>query len=413
MNDNCKVLIIGLVWPEPDSSAAGLRMIQLIEAFHDYGYEITFACSASESEYMADLSIWQVKCKTIELNCNSFDVFIKDINPDIVLFDRFIIEEQFGWRVALNCPDALRILDTEDLHSLRLSRLNAFKKKKDFEFEHLLTEDIAKREIASILRCDVSLFVSEFEIEILKSLFKIDDTLLYHLPIFVDLNENNAKAWKTFGEKKNFLFIGNFLHEPNWNTVQYLKEEIWPLIRQKMPDAVLNIYGAYPSQKVFQLHNVKEGFHVMGRAEKASEVFKSAKIILAPIRIGAGIKGKLLEGMQFGTPSITTSMGAEGMNGKMDWSGYIADDPIVFAEKAVALYYDEKLWNQANENGINIIKNRYRKELFVSSFMSYIHKVEKEINDHRRKNFIGALLQYHTLKSTEYMSRWIQEKNKK
>ncbi|MDR6966843.1 glycosyltransferase involved in cell wall biosynthesis [Flavobacterium arsenatis] len=412
MKNKLQILFIGFVWPEPKSSAAGLRIVQLIELFLEQGHRVTFSSVALDSDYMADLLSIGADVQRIELNSDTFDVFLKEINPEIVLFDRFMIEEQFGWRVALNCPDALRILDTEDLHSLRISRQNAFKQNKVFELDDLLKEDIAKREIASVLRCDITLVISEFEQDILKSFFKIDDSLLFYLPIFVNSNDDEVNNWKVFEERKDFMFIGNFLHEPNWNTVQYLKEEIWPLIREMMPEASLEIYGAYPSQKIFRLHSDKEGFLIKGRAKDASEVFKTARIFLAPIRFGAGIKGKLLEAMQFGTPSITTSIGAESMNGNLDWNGYITDDANTFAEKAVALYNDKQLWEKARKNGIEIIINRYKRELFVNDFIEHIVKVREGLFNHRKQNFLGALLQHHTLRSTEYMSRWIQEKNK-
>lgn len=412
MKGDLQVLIIGFVWPEPTSSAAGLRMLQLIQVFLKEGWKVTFASSAMESDYMVDLYAIGVEVKKIILNSDSFDLFVKEMNPSIVLFDRFMIEEQFGWRVALNCPKALRILDTEDLHSLRISRQKAFKEKRSFQIEDLLTEELTKREIASILRCDITLMISEFEIDILNSLFKIDKRIIYYLPIFVDVNDDLILKWKSFKEKKNFMFIGNFLHEPNWNTVQFLKEEIWPLIKKKMPDAVLEIYGAYPSQKVHQLNNEREGFLIKGRAAKAEEVFKNTKVILAPIRFGAGIKGKLLEAMHSGTPSVTTSIGAEGMNANFEWNGFITDDIEFFADRAVDLYNDEQVWNQARENGINILKSRYNQASFESYFIQHILKIKEELDQHRKNNFLGALLQHHTLKSTEYMSRWIQEKNK-
>lgn len=412
MEERWKVLIIGSVWPEPQSSAAGLRMMQLIQLFLEQNYNVTFASAALESEYGADLLTIGVQIKRIELNSNTFDAFLKEINPSIVLFDRFMIEEQFGWRVALNCPNALRILDTEDLHSLRISRQNCFRQKVDFDLDKLLTEEISKREIASILRCDLTLLVSEFEMDLLKNVFKIDDVLLFHLPIFVSSNTDAKYNWKTFDEKKDFMFIGNFLHEPNWNAVLYLKEKIWPIIKNKMPEAVLKVYGAYPSQKVYQLHNEKEGFLIMGRAESASDTFITARVVLAPIRFGAGIKGKLLEAMQYGTPSVTTSIGAEAMNGDLDWNGFVVDEPTLFAEKAVTLYNDRELWDQARQNGVEIINTRYRKELFSNLFIEHIIGIIGDLEKHRTKNFLGALLQHHTLRSTEYMSRWIQEKNK-
>ena len=167
MNVIQQVLIIGFVWPEPNSSAAGGRMVQLISIFKEQGFEVTFCSPAMDSDFMVDLESLGVAKKTIALNCSSFDVFVKELNPTIVLFDRFMIEEQFGWRVAENCPKALRLLDTEDLHCLRLARQKAFKEKRTFSTNYLLTEEVAKREIASILRCDISLMISEYEMELL------------------------------------------------------------------------------------------------------------------------------------------------------------------------------------------------------------------------------------------------------
>jgi Glycosyl transferases group 1 len=409
-----RVLIIGFVWPEPNSSAAGGRMVQLISIFKQHGFEVTFASPAMDSDFMIDLDSLGVSKKSIALNCSSFDVFVKELNPTMVLFDRFMMEEQFGWRVAENCPNALRLLDTEDLHCLRLARQKAFKEKRIFSTDDLLVEDAAKREIASILRCDISLMISEYEMELLQTVFKIDSNLLYYLPLLLEqIDASTIQKLPSFEERQNFVFIGNFLHEPNWNAVQYLKETIWPLIRKQMPEAILQIYGAYPSQKVLQLNQPKEGFYIMGRVDDAQEVVRNARLVLAPLRFGAGIKGKLLEAMQFGTPSITTTIGAESMFGYLPWNGFITDDVEVFAEKAVELYQDKNIWQKAQENGFEIIQKRYLKSLFEDGFIQHILKVQSHLKPHRLQNFMGTLLQHHTLTSTKYMSRWIEEKNRK
>lgn len=407
------LLIIGFVWPEPNSSAAGGRMMQLIALFQEQGFQITFASPAQDSDFMIDLGAYNVDKKSILLNSLSFDTFIKELNPSVVMFDRFMIEEQFGWRVADSCPDALRILDTEDLHSLRLARQKAFKEKRVFKTEDLVVEDVAKREIASILRCDLSLIISQFEIELLTTTFKIDSALLYYLPLLVESSEvPKLEQLTLFKERKDFVFIGNFLHEPNWNAVQYLKETIWPLIKKQLPDAVLNVYGAYPSQKVVQLNNVNEGFLIRGRAADANEMVRQARVVLAPLRFGAGIKGKLLEGMQCGTPSVTTSIGAESMHGTLAWNGFVEDSPAGFAKKAVLLYQEEQLWLDAQKNGLDIINQRYVRSLFDLDFKEHIESLLNNLKQHRLNNFLGELLQHHSLRSTKYMSKWIEEKNK-
>ncbi|RKS13167.1 glycosyltransferase [Flavobacterium sp. 120] len=413
MNQVQKLLIIGFVWPEPNSSAAGGRMMQLISLFKAQGFSVTFTSPAQNSDFMVDLGEYEVDKKSIELNNSSFDIFVKELNPAVVLFDRFMMEEQFGWRVAENCPDALRILDTEDLHCLRLARQKAFKENRSFSTTDLFVEEVAKREIASILRCDLSLMISEFEMELLESTFKIDKALLYYLPFLLEpIISSEIEELPSFENRKDFIFIGNFLHEPNWNAVQYLKETIWPLIKKQVPEAVLNVYGAYPSQKVIQLNNVRDSFLIMGRASNAQDVVKEARVVLAPLRFGAGIKGKLLEAMQCGTPSVTTTIGSESMHGDLPWNGFITDDVADFVDAAVQLYLDKTIWVKAQKNGIEIVNQRYSKGLFETDFSTKIEFLRSNFEQHRLSNFMGAMLQHHTLKSTKYMSRWIEEKNK-
>ncbi|UPZ17272.1 glycosyltransferase [Flavobacterium humidisoli] len=413
MNQIKKLLIIGFVWPEPKSSAAGGRMMQLISIFKENGFEITFASAAQDSNFMVDLSEFGVIKKSIELNSSSFDDFVADLDPDVVLFDRFMVEEQFGWRVIEKCPKAIRILDTEDVHCLRTARQKAFKENRIFELKDLLSEEVAKREIASILRCDLSLIISEFEMNILTDVFKINEDLLFYLPFLVDeMKEEELLKLPSFDERKNFIFIGNFLHEPNWNTVQYLKEAIWPSIKRDFPEAILEVYGAYPSQKVLQLHLPKNGFYIMGRAEDANEIVKKSRVVLAPIRFGAGLKGKLLEAMQCGTPSVTTSIGSEAMHGNLPWNGFIEGDPVEFAKKAIALYQDETLWKQSQKNGIKIINKCYQKSDYSEKLLSLIKSLLVDSESHRLHNFMGNLLQHHAFKSTMYMSKWIEAKNK-
>ncbi len=413
MENSKRLLIIGFVFPEPASSAAGTRMLQLIDLFKSQGFEITFASPASDSEFAFDIENIGIQKVSILLNDASFDDFIIDLNPEIVLFDRFMMEEQFGWRVSENCPNAIRILDTEDLHCLRLARQNAWKSKVEFQTE-MLFSDVAKREIASILRCDLTLMISEFEIELLQNHFKISPQLLHYLPLFVDqqtlLDSQNLPK---FNERENFIFIGNFLHEPNWNAVLYLKESIWPKIKEKLPEAELHIYGAYSSQKVLNLHNQTQGFIVKNRAEDVNEVMKSAKVCLAPLRFGAGIKGKLLDAMVTGTPNITTKIGAESMHGNIAWSGFIADQIEDFVNGAVHLYTNEKYWLKSQTKGFEICQQRYLKDKFETQFTLLINEIQEDILKRRQFNFIGEILKHHTVSSTKYMSKWIEEKNKK
>lgn len=402
------VLLIGLVWPEPNSSAAGVRMMQLIHSFLEQQYTVSFACSAARGEFSYPLESLGVQCYSIILNSSSFDTFIQDLAPTMVVFDRYITEEHYGWRVSENCPNALRILDSEDLHCLRKARQKAAKEQRVFCLEDLLVEETAIREIASILRCDLTWIISEYEMDVLQNVFKLDTALVDYLPMWV---ETVPEVNTAVSEKVHFSFIGNFLHEPNWDAVLYLKKEIWPRIRKKLPQAELHVFGAYPSQKVLDLHNPKEGFMFKGRAENVTQVFENTRVFLAPLRFGAGMKGKLIEAMVHGVPSVTTPIGAESMHGDLPWNGSIEQEVHAFVDEAVELYTDFQKWQGAVENGYTILEKRFTKH--DNGFISKLEKLYMELEKHRKQNFLGNLIQHQQFQATKFMSKWIEIKNLK
>ena len=384
-------------------------MLQLIRLFQQR-YEVHFASSASKSEYSYALNESGITEHPILLNDSSFDHFVEALQPDIVIFDRFMIEEQYGWRVAKHCPQALRILDTEDLHFLRTARLEAYRKNSPIDIH----SDMALREIASIYRSDLSLIISEAEMRCLKNEFHIDDKLLHFLPFTENpISEEQQASRLPFEERKDFVFIGNFIHEPNWKTVEVLKNVIWPRLRQALPHAELHIYGAYAPQKALQLHKPAERFWIKGRADDARSTLERYRVLLAPIPVGAGLKGKFVDAMSSGTPTVSSTIGAEGMARENLWNGYITDDEEDFVHKAVTLYQDRTAWIQAQQNGYMLFNSSFANHPNASGLLDRCDGLHNHIDMHRRQNFIGRMLQHHSMQSTRYMSLWIEEKNKK
>lgn len=403
-----KILVIGYVWPEPNSSAAGSHMMSILRLYKRQGWQIEFATPSQPTEHMIDLDSEGISSQSITLNCDSFDTYITEYQPDIVMFDRFMMEEQFGWRVEKNCPNALKILDTEDLQCLRHARHQAHKAERELTQEDLFS-DIAKREIAAILRSDISLIISSYEMGLLVNNFNVDASLLHHLPFMVDL-ETCPSQTLPFSDRKHFMTIGNFRHAPNWDAVLYL-QKIWPLIKKRIPEAQLHIYGSYPPPKATALHNPKTGFFIKGWAENALTVMEESRICLAPLRFGAGIKGKLLDAMIMQTPSVTTSIGSEGMHDQEPWPGIITDEMTEFVEAAVTLYNVEEAWLSAQKNALSLLHAQYDSHLLGSKLINKITETEKNLTQHRLNNFTGAMLKHHTMTSTKYMSQWIAAKN--
>ncbi len=406
-----QLLIIGHTLPEPSTTAAGSRMMQLIQLFIGQDYNITFGSSASVSEKSADLSVLGINVEILQLNDPSFDAFIAKLQPEIVLFDRFITEEQFGWRVAEQCPNALRILDTEDLHFLRKAREEAFKKDGNLDNVNLYS-DTAKRELASILRSDLSLIISEIEMELLIDTFKISEGILHYVPFLPKEQLEMTSAFPKHEERHDFIAIGNLYHAPNVDSVKWLHKEIWPAIRKQLPTAILHVYGAYAPQQITELHNAKTGFLIKGWAPSIKEAMSTARVCLAPLRYGAGLKGKLLDAMYYGTPAVTTPIGAEGMYGKNKDAGGVEETVAKFAYCAVSLYLQKDKWLASEQDGFAILKERFDTKVHSQKLLDKVGLIKQDIIAHRQQHFVGQILQQQAMQATKFMSKWIEAKNR-
>jgi len=214
-----------------------------------------------------------------------------------------------------------------------------------------------------------------------------------------------------FEDRANFLHIGNFRHAPNWDAVLWLKTTIWPLIRAQLPTAQLHIYGAYTPPKATALHNAAQGFHVMNWAEDALQVMSATRVCLAPLRFGAGIKGKIVDAMLCGTPNVTTPIGAESMCGEMAWPGHVARSAQALADAAIKLNQDKLQWTQAQQAGVELLNKRYRQNIHGPALIERLEHCRKNLQSLRNGNFTGSMLRHHLHKSTQYMSQWIEAKN--
>ncbi len=406
------LLVIGWVWPEPQSSAAGHHLVSLLRAFRTQQWQVVFASCAEPTPLSFSLASIGVSQERIDVNDSNFDQWVAQLQPDMVLFDRYLMEEQFGWRVASAVPNALRVLDTEDLQCLRYARQQAHKAGMPLA-EAELNNDISLREIASIWRSDLSLVISQYEQDLLRNHFGVSDELLHYLPLQLqadsELSPLQPPQLPKFDQRRGFVTIGNFRHAPNWDGVLYLRE-LWPAVKSRLPGAEIHIYGAYMPPKARQLHNEKLGFYVDGWVDDARQALAQARVCVSPLRFGAGQKGKLLLAMCAGTPSVTTSVGAESMV-EQGWPGAVADSDQGIVDALVALHQDQSLWQQAQQRGFSWL-NQLQSSNHTDALIARLNQLAQNLVGHRQGNFIGAMLRHHHHKSTEYFSRWIETKNR-
>jgi glycosyltransferase involved in cell wall biosynthesis len=396
-----------------------------MEQFRSAGFEVHYASAAKENVFSEKLRSLGVPTFSCEPNDPKFDEYITELQPEVVLFDRFMIEEQFGWRVEEKCPNAIRILDTIDLHFLRRARESAVKEGWSLDRVHEGSEEMIRkfaqedllRELSSIYRSDLTLVISSFEMKILTERYQVPSELL--LLLRFSYLPTKITTPLSFRERKNFVSIGNFRHAPNADAVQWLAREIWPEIRKNIPDAEAHLYGAYPSREMMALSHPKTGFFVKGPAEDQYETLSKYRVLLAPLRFGAGIKGKITDAWSVGTAVVTTPIGAEGMldqtlwkapENTHNWPGEIADQAASFAGCATDLYTNENLWKEHTDSGKAVLARFYHFEANARLLLQTLEKLRADREDRRNRNLMGAMLRHNLHRSTKYFSRWIELK---
>jgi glycosyltransferase involved in cell wall biosynthesis len=416
-----KALIVGFVWPETNASAAGLREWALMEHFRAAGWQVSYASPAKENEFSARLRDLGVKTFSCQPNDPRFDDFVRELQPDYVVFDRFMIEEQFGWRVEEHAPDAVRILDTVDLHFLRRAREAALQagaapKSVDLDFISQHAREDFLRELSSLFRSDHAWVVSSFEEKLLQDFGVLPEQVSL---LRLSYKTPDVSKLPRFEERQHFVSIGNFRHPPNADAVHWMKSDIWPRIRALTgPHAELHIYGAYPSKEFMSLDNPETGFRVLGPAKDQYQTLSKYRVLLAPLRFGAGIKGKISDAWFTGTGVVSTSIGAEGMTDgnstdEIYFPGLVADDVEGFAQASYDLWKDEEQWKLFQTQGFELLSEAYSETKNQTRIIFEMIELRKNLKARRQKNWMGSVLQLNMHRSTKYFSRWIELKNSK
>jgi glycosyltransferase involved in cell wall biosynthesis len=420
-----KALFIGYIWPEPRSSAAGARSMSLIRAFGDAGYEVHYASPAKAGQHDEALRARGVRTHRVAPNDPDFDAWIAELAPEVAVIERFMMEEQFGWRVARFSPGTLRVLETSDLHFLRQARKRALEPPPEPAEGQVRPDDTELREIASIYRSDLSLIISPHELALLTSPlgeYRVPAELLHELSFCYDPSPHTAvPAAQAFGERAGFVMIGNFRHEPNADAVRWLKREIWPRVRALLPQAQVHVYGAYAPREMMALDDAGTGFRMKGAAGDQFAVLGRYRVNLAPLRFGAGLKGKISDGWWAGTPCVATPVGAEGMerDGRSAdgealraprFGGLVAETADELAEASIRLHEDPATWQPAREAGLGCVRERFDHAENASRLVARIEGVLGDLERHRRRNFTGRMLAHHLHRGTEYFARWIELK---
>jgi glycosyltransferase involved in cell wall biosynthesis len=252
---------------------------------------------------------------------------------------------------------------------------------------------------------------------------------MIYAPFFCSIDDDDAdgNAPSSFGSRRNFAFVGGFRHMPNVDSVRLLRRVLWPMIRQRLPGAILQVCGAHPTPEISSFHDESVGFLVRGMVDDLDSVLRNSRVLLAPLRYGAGIKGKVVDAWMSGLPVVTTRVGAEGMTttttdgcddyGGMrttiecrGWGGLIEDDALDFAESAIELHEREEVWNRCRDDGVELLRRLFDGGVNLPVVEEGIRDGIANLEKRRKMDVFGSILWRDGSRSTEYFSRWIELK---
>lgn len=347
------VLVIDSYTPRSDHDAGSLRMVNIFHALRRLGCHVSFLPEnrAHDGEYTRALQAAGVEA-IYHPYLPSLEQHLKDFGGryHAVLMSRVDVADQVLDAVRRHCPQARRVFDTVDLHFLREARRA--------ELPDLRAGSQAERLMQQELRvaraCDVTLVVSTAEKEVLEREapdIRVEVLSLIHRP---------EPTQTPFAERAGILFIGNFQHPPNIDAVKHYLQEVHPALRERLPGVSFTVIGANVPKSLERLAG--DGVRFVGHVPDVRPLFSAARLSVAPLRYGAGIKGKISSSIGFGVPVVTTTIGAEGMELGNGEHVLIEDRPEAFADAVVALYSDEALWARLVEGGLRSVTSQFAVE---------------------------------------------------
>jgi O-antigen biosynthesis protein len=350
-----RILVIDHHVPMFDRDSGSLRMFQILNLLHHLGHKLTFIPDnlAANEPYSSEL-----RRRGIEVVARPFVTSVTEhlrsqgTKYDIIVLSRCGTAKKHVADARSFAPQSRLIFDTVDLHFLRTAREAEIV---NDPTRRLLANKTQQEEYGLIRHADETWVVSEAERELLQRDFP--DAGIEIVSNIVEIHEPTT----AFAERANFLFIGSFLHPPNIDAVLYFTNEIYPLVAECLASAKFYIVGEKAPPEVLAL--ASDNIILTGPIPDVRALFDSVKLSIAPLRYGAGVKGKINQSMGLGVPVVATSIAVEGMSLIHEQDVLVADTPIAFARSLVLLYQSEDTWNRLSQNGLEKTKLLYSPEV--------------------------------------------------
>lgn len=338
------ILLVDAWVPTPDKDSGSLRMVNLLRLLTEMGWHVVF-CPMNmrhEGRYTENLQSMGVEVWYLPYLSN-FNEFLLSYGQQFqsVILSRHEVAGELLKMVRRHCPETQVIFDTVDLHYLREER------EADLEDSLQLkriAEQTKRQELALINKADLTLVVSQVEQELLATAAPNQ-----RVEVLSNIHDTHGRR-NDFEQRSDLLFVGGFQHPPNIDAVRWLCNDIWPLVSEELSEAKLHIIGSKMPDEIAALANDRVIIH--GYVEDLKIFHDNCRVSVAPLRYGAGVKGKINSAMSYGLPVVATTCAAEGMSLHHEQQVLIADDAESFAASIIRLYNDKELWHQLSDAGL-------------------------------------------------------------
>ena len=348
------ILVVDALTPTPDQDSGSIVTYEVMSAYREAGFGESFFPEHSpywSKKYTSALQRRGVCCYYMPFFGRVEQVLDVDTSFDYALLYRYYVAHSVYHALRAKAPSTRVLFANVDLHYLRETRAAETANDKQGLFPAKLTK---KKELEMFAHADASFIHTHFEQEVIqKALPRPLDNLVV-LPWIAEVYRDTPG----FSARADVMFLGNFPHVPNVDSVLFFVKSIWPELLRGLPShAKLLVVGNKPPEEVLAL--ASDRVIVTGFVEELTPYFEASRVFVAPLRYGAGIKGKLVTALAHGVPSVATNIAAEGIAHAGDEHMSIADDPSQFASEVLRIYEDESSWSRMREAGLRYVEDNY------------------------------------------------------
>jgi glycosyltransferase involved in cell wall biosynthesis len=347
-----RVLVIDATTPTPDKDSGSMDAYNYMRIIRELGFHVTFVPENVVfcDDYTRDLQRRGVECVYLPW-IRSPKEAIRRYGPeaDIIMLCRVNVAAPLVDVVRRYAPRARILFDTVDLHFLRESR------ETELFGSSMLGDKVAHTrevELEVIRKADATILRSTHEMELLREL--IPDARLFHFPIVRDIPGPSGILWAA---RRDIVFIGGFAHPPNADAVKYFVSEVWPLLQVSGFSERLIIVGSNMPDRIAAL--AADNIIVYGFVRNLADIFGKCHLSVAPLRYGAGVKGKVVTSLSYGVPCVATPIAAEGSGLVPNENILVAEDAHEMAKMIQALCVNEQLWNKLSQSGLLYCEEKF------------------------------------------------------